>query len=67
MLAYLLDNRSANSGGTCESTLRSIGDSTAAIPEAKLVELPGMDHDLPGRLLPEIANEIVLNAQRAEK
>jgi pimeloyl-ACP methyl ester carboxylesterase len=42
-------------------------DTAEAIPEAKLVELPGMGHDLPGRLLPEIGDEIVLNAQRAEE
>jgi pimeloyl-ACP methyl ester carboxylesterase len=42
------------------------GRATArAIPGAKLVEFPGMGHDLPRELWPQIADEIAANAARA--
>lgn len=44
------------------------GRATAeAIPGAKLVLLPGMGHDLPRELWPEIIDAIVRNAARAER
>jgi pimeloyl-ACP methyl ester carboxylesterase len=43
------------------------GRATArAIPGAKLVEFPGMGHDLPRQLWPRIVEEIAANAARAE-
>jgi pimeloyl-ACP methyl ester carboxylesterase len=37
----------------------------AAIPGARLVIVPGMGHDMPPSLWPQIIDEIVRNASRA--
>jgi pimeloyl-ACP methyl ester carboxylesterase len=37
----------------------------AAIPDAKLIVIPGMGHDLPRRLWPRFVEEIAANAERA--
>jgi pimeloyl-ACP methyl ester carboxylesterase len=42
------------------------GEATAAaIPGSKLVQIPGMGHDLPPALWPRFVDEIVENAERA--
>lgn len=40
-------------------------DTAASIPGAKLIELPGMGHDLPAALIGTIVDAIALNAARA--
>jgi pimeloyl-ACP methyl ester carboxylesterase len=43
------------------------GEATAnAIPNAKLVKIPGMGHDLPPQLYERFADEIVANTERAQ-
>jgi hypothetical protein len=37
----------------------------AAIPGARLVMIPGMGHDLPRELWPQIVGELAANASRA--
>jgi pimeloyl-ACP methyl ester carboxylesterase len=52
-------------GGADRLVLPSGGRATAAaVPDARLVVIPGMAHDIPPALWPQIVGEIVANASR---
>jgi pimeloyl-ACP methyl ester carboxylesterase len=53
--------------GTRDPLVRPAAGRTvaAAIPGARLVMIPGMGHDLPRELWPQIVGELAANASRA--
>jgi pimeloyl-ACP methyl ester carboxylesterase len=55
--------------GDCDRLVMVSGGraTAAAIPEARLVIIPGMAHDLPPALWPQIIDEIVDNAERSRE